>query len=474
MKKLFTYEWKLLTSDWAVGLLLLIFTLCAVFAIWNGAEWVKFQNDAIAGALAEESARIDSMKSLIPALDRGDLTIPAFLDPRDPGAAGRRIANRYAVLPPGPLAVVSVGQSDLYPFYLKISTDSREAILTAQEIENPLRLLTGKFDLAFVLIFLYPLLILALAYNIPASDKESGTLGLLLSNPVSLKRLVAVRFLLRFVVLTTGVAAIAVLGVLFSGTVSFTGESITKLALLLLFLVVYGALWFSIALFVVSFGRSSAANATVLAVVWLAVVIVLPTVFNLAAKTLYPVPSRVELIDAMRRASKEASEQGSILLAKYFEDHPELARGDSIDTRNFAAMRAVVNEEVERMIAPVLERYRSQLERQQLVIRALRFLSPAIVAQDIVNDIAGSGVDRYKHFLAQVEEYHEEWKDFFMPKILQKAQFREYEKLPEFLYEEEPLSVVTGRVISGAVLLGFPLTVFLLAGIRLFRKYIVV
>ncbi len=474
MNHIVKHEWKLLTSDSTVGLLLIIFALCTVFAIWNGALWVKFQNNATANVLSEETARIDSMKALIVALDRGEVTVLSYFDPRDPTAAGKRVANRYALMPPAPLAVVSVGQSDLYPFYLKISTDTREAILTAQEIENPLRLLTGKFDPAFILIFLFPLLILALTYNIPASDKESGTLGLLLSNPVSLKRLVTIRFLMRFAVLTIGVALITLLGILFSGTAPLDGESIAKLALLLFFIVVYSALWFSIVLFIVSFGRSSATNATVLAVVWLALVIVLPTLFNLAAKTLYPVPSRVELIDAMRQASKEASERGSVLLARYFEDHPDLAKGDSIDTRNVAAMRAVVNEEVERMIAPVLDRYRNQLEQQQSVIRALRVLSPAIVAQDVLNDIAGSGMDRYKHFLRQVEAFHNEWKEFFMPRIMQKVQFREYEKLPEFLYEEEPLSVAIGRVIGGVIKLALPAILLLVAAFQLYRRYTVV
>jgi ABC-2 type transport system permease protein len=126
------------------------------------------------------------------------------------------------------------------------------------------------------------------------------------------------------------------------------------------------------------------------------------------------------------------------------------------------------------MIAPVLERYRSQLERQQSVIHALRFLSPAIVAQDILNDIAGSGVDRYKHFLAQVKAYHEEWKRFFTPKILQKVLFREYETLPEFLYEEEPTSAIVKRVMGGAVLLGLPTILFLFAALRLYQHYRVI
>lgn len=94
------------------------------------------------------------------------------------------------LLPPGLLAPLAIGQSDLLPYYFKVSTDSRETIMASNEIENPNRLLAGRFDLALVLIFLYPLLILALTYNMLSVEQEQGTLALVLSQPVSLATLV--------------------------------------------------------------------------------------------------------------------------------------------------------------------------------------------------------------------------------------------------------------------------------------------
>jgi hypothetical protein len=42
-----------------------------------------------------------------------------------------------------------------------VTTDAKEDVTAGTELENPHRLLTGRFDVAFVLICLYPLLILA-------------------------------------------------------------------------------------------------------------------------------------------------------------------------------------------------------------------------------------------------------------------------------------------------------------------------
>ena len=73
--------------------------------------------------------------------------------------------------------------------------------MATTEIENPNRLLAGRFDLAFVIVFLYPLLILTLSYNMLSAEQEQGTLALTLSQPVSLRTLVSGKVLLRALVL---------------------------------------------------------------------------------------------------------------------------------------------------------------------------------------------------------------------------------------------------------------------------------
>jgi ABC-2 type transport system permease protein len=86
------------------------------------------------------------------------------------------------------------------------------------------------------------------------------------------------------------------------------------------------------------------------------------------------------MIQAMRVASDEANAEGSRLLAKYYEDHPELASGDTQQEMNdFNLVRVAVSGEVERRVRPVLDRYSEQLAGQQRLVEAARFLSPAIL-----------------------------------------------------------------------------------------------
>ena len=59
------------------------------------------------------------------------------------------------------------------------------------ELENPVNLMTGAFDIAFVVIFLLPIFILAISYDLLSSERERGTLAMILAHPISLKELMA-------------------------------------------------------------------------------------------------------------------------------------------------------------------------------------------------------------------------------------------------------------------------------------------
>jgi ABC-2 type transport system permease protein len=310
-------------------------------------------------------------------------------------------------------------------------------------------LLSGRFDLSFVLIYLYPLLILALSFNLISSEREQGTLAMALSQPVSLRKLVLGKTGLRAALVLLLSIAFLLMAIAL-GALPLSGEGAgARLGLWVVVLVAYTAFWFGLAIAVNALGRSSATNALSLATFWLALVVILPALVNLAATTLYPVPSRVEFINAMRTASNAASAEGSRLLAKYYEDHPELAPPEpNPDLNDFALRSIAVQEATERQIQPVLSRFDEPLARQQALVDRYSYLSPAILMQAALNDIAGTGAARYRHFKQQVEQYHQTWQQFFFPKAFQKVVLTasDYERMPRFQFQEEPGAAVAFRV----------------------------
>jgi ABC-2 type transport system permease protein len=474
-RRLLQHEWRTLRADSTVWLIGAVFASVIAYGMTNGVRWVTFQRGALTEAAAEEARRYDRMTTQIGDLRRTGGQVSPFADPRNPTTFGGRLGPRYAMLPPGPLAPLAIGQSDLLPYYFKVSTEARETIVAAAEIENPHRLLVGRFDVAFVLIFLYPLLILAVTYNMLSAEKEQGTLALALSQPVSLGTLVTGKVALRALLLIGIVVGFSILALLAGGASLTASGAGVRLALWVTAVAGYGALWFSLAVLVTSLGRPSAANATILATLWLVLVVMLPSLFNLLATTVYPVPSRVEMIQAVRVASDEATAAGSTLLARYYEDHPELATGGAEQAMNdFNVIRVAVDDDIARRVRPVVARYEDQIAGQQRLIERLRFLSPAVLMQDALNDIAGTGSPRHRHFLEQVDRFHTQWRGFFVPLIFQKARIDSVDAVPRFTYQEETTTAVAGRVLVSLLGLTLPAAVLCWLGLRRLHRYPVV
>jgi ABC-2 type transport system permease protein len=470
--RILRHEWRMLTSDATVWVAAAAFGIAIVYGVANGAGWVSFQRDALSSASKEEAERYSTHQVKIDDLQRTGGKVSPFQDPRGAANAGGRMGVRYAALPPAPLAPLAIGQSDLLPYYFKVSTDARENVVAATEIENPQRLLTGRFDLAFVLIYFYPILILALCYSMISAEQEQGTLALALSQPVPLRTLATGKILVRAAALLAVIVVCTLAALLLGGVDLGADGALVRLILWPLAVAAYGAVWFAIALLVASMGRGSASNATVLASTWLVLVVIVPALFNLAAQTLYPVPSRVEMVQAVRAASDDASAEGSALLARYYEDHPELASGDAAQAMtDFNVVRVAVNDEVERRVRPVIERYERQIAGQQRLVDALRFVSPAVLMQNALNDIAGTGVFRHQWFMAQVDAFHRAWRAHFTPLIVARTPVLAYEPLPRFAFEEEATGALTGRVLLSVLGLAVPAVVIGWVAIRRLARF---
>jgi len=463
------HEWRLLKADRTLAAVVTLLALLVGFSLYNGSSWVEFQRQTLDAAKAEQTKRISRLTQDLAAIEEGRMQPKSFQDPRSAGAIGGTSAAPYLAMPPAPLATLAIGQSDLYPYYFKLNLRSKQAILANDEIENPTNLLAGRFDLAFVLVYLFPLVVLALGYNMISAEREQGTLSLALSQPVTMAQLVTGKVLLRGGLLLGLVVAFTLVGALATG-VDVSSQTVwMRLGLWMVLMTLYTGFWFGLAILVNTYSTSSATNALSLAGAWLALVLVLPSIANLIATSVYPVPSRVEMVQAMRTAGKDAQSRGSMLLSKYMEDHPELMPAGEKPQVDFASVTYAVQIEVDKQVQPILDRFDKQVDKQQEFVDGFRFLSPAILAQSGINDLAGTSLGRYKHFSGQVDGFFETWKNYFLPKIFQKVKMRSAEiaQLPAYAYAEEPDSQILSRV--AVVLAGLAALTTIIFGIAYSR-----
>lgn len=433
LRSIIVNEWKTVSRNAALWSAAAILVVLVLVGARNGARAVAIQAERHAQLVAEEAQRLAETRERLRELARDNPPL-GRRDPRNAADVAATFGASYALLPPAPLTALSTGQSDLMPGYYKIGLDTNPALASAEELENPTNLLIGNLDVAFVLVFLCPLVILALSYDLLSADKERGALALALAQPVSLSTLVAGKVLARGAIIVGLIAALALAGALAAGVPMSAPGALSGLGAYFGVACIYALFWFSAAVFVNALGLRSSSNAVALAGVWVVLVLVAPSAVGIGASARYPIPSRIEMVQAMRVASRETSEEASRSMAGMFADHPEMAALGAIDMEDYQSRRVFLDEEVRRRIQPVVQRFEESVVEQQGVVERFKYISPAVLTLQGLNHVSGTSYERYRRFQSEVGLFVEEWREHFLPLIFAKQPFQEadLETLPRF------------------------------------------
>ena len=176
--RILRHELRTLLSDrtlWAAGLALV---LLSTYAVHVGERTVEGQREQVAAAQEEQVERYAELRDTMGEVHSGTTSLSPFQDPTRPYVTGRDRGRRYALLPPSPFQSSAVGQADLIPPAVPVTLDGADPRAAREEIENPVHLLSGPLDLAFVVIFLLPLLAIGISFDLLSREREAGTLAL--------------------------------------------------------------------------------------------------------------------------------------------------------------------------------------------------------------------------------------------------------------------------------------------------------
>ncbi len=436
---IFKYEWiALVRSRWVLSLSLLLLILC-LFAAHNGRQRVNDRRQNIAEAETSVEISDARMHALLDSLTAGQsVAAPSWQHPTLPAVVGNYYP-RVATMPPAPLALVATGQSDLFTHHVKPTLREEAMLLNFTELSSPVQLLFGSFDLSFVLIYLLPLIVIAFTFDLLSAEREQGSLRLLATQPLRLVGWLLQKSALRFVLLAFLLGVSLVLSLWING-VSLAENWNGGVSQLLALASGYLLFWFGLAFVVNLLGRSSAYNAIALLGCWVALVLLLPAVLNQTANTLYPVPSRARMINDLRVMKAEADREQDAIMAAYLRDHPELASlvaGGNASTDGYWQRYFAAQDVIKKRMKPLIGEYDLQLDRQQRWVQQLRLLSPALLLQDGLQEIAGTDSRHYRDYRRQVIDFAGQWQDFFLPLIFQDQQVDAavVAQLPEFQYQ---------------------------------------
>jgi ABC-type transport system involved in multi-copper enzyme maturation permease subunit len=321
--------------------------------------------------------------------------------------AGRARQNQpttfRAALPPLPSAVLSTGRADVLPqryayrggagerfspFERTVGIRMISGLFPERPTENPSGLVLGSFDLAFVVIYVFPVLVLSLNYNIVSDDRDSGVLALVLAQPVSFGRLLAAKAAVRAAGLVPLIAAPAIVVLAASGSAA-RADVVARIVIWMAVVEAYLSMWMALAVLVNTRGYPSSLNASILISTWLVVVVVVPAIVNLTARTLVSPESMFEFTVAERAASLDINPRIDAMRA---------ARPQPL----VAATRRALFED---RLTPLLIRLDAEERRQQRVSAMGSVLSPALLVQVVFDELAGTSLGRWRRFLSQLDSY---------------------------------------------------------------------
>lgn len=441
----FKYELKILLRSWWIQLISVLLLVLFVFAAFNGSNKIEKRIESISEA--QESVKISDkhMLSLLDSIENGMLVnVSRWKTPTSPIAVGNYYP-RVAAMSPNNMGFLAVGQSDIFTHYVMPRVSEDDFAFSFTEMTSPIQLLFGSFDLMFVVVYLLPLIIIAFSYNVLSEEKERGTLRLLASQPISIRKWVLQKLALRLFWMTVIIITVSI--IVFS---LYSKGSISNFLGFIGLVFCYMLFWFSLAFAINVSIANSAKNALSLLGLWIVFVLLIPSVISQSGDVFFPIPPRTEMISELREHKAEATKKQDEILDNYLRDHPEYAVNDSTQSRTFwhgyMASQKLIKDELQ----PLLSNYKDKLDKQQAYVSKFQWVSPAIITQRALGNMAGTTKQDYDNYQNQVYNFAEVWRNYFVPLLYNNKTFKKsmYRQLPRFIYKPSTDNQLFPAIVS--------------------------
>ncbi|PQJ72741.1 DUF3526 domain-containing protein [Polaribacter butkevichii] len=333
--------------------------------------------------------------------------------------------------PVNSLAGISIGQSDLNSHIQNVTILNLEGQKYDTDLVNPMRLHVGNLDISFLIIFLFPLIIISLNFNILSEEIENGTWKMIVIQGKSSFQYLLKKLSIRvFFVL-------AILGVLLLLTKIILDIPFSKGFLQIVIMsYLYVLFWYSICFFVILLRKSSNTNAIVLLSSWLILVVFLPVLVNNYVTNKYPVEEAFTMTIKQRdEYHKKWDTDKKETLDKFYAHYPQFSeyklQEEGFSWLWYYAMQQMGDDESKQERDAMY----NKIEKREKLSKNIAQFFPPLQVQLAMNDIANTSLTHQVNFLNATTKFHEEMRLQFYPKIFEnvpanKIDWKKYK--PEF------------------------------------------
>ena len=410
-----THEWRLLWRSRLALAGLLLLLILSTLAVGSGLSEVARQQETIARVSKLQQQEMAALQARLTYKgDAGTVAYYTFLGTWDE---------------PSDAAFLALGLRDAAPYVLRVRALALQAQLHEGEVFNPELALAGRFDFAFVLVYLAPLILIALLYDLVSGERHAGRLATLLALPGAGRSLWLRRSALR------AVLVFACLCLPMLGGALVSGMSAASCAVVLITLLAYVAFWTGVALIVATRGYSSIANATALMGCWAILTLLLPTIGNAVLAQSVPVPQGVELMLAQRQAvhgSWDLPREDT--MQQFFRTHPQWQNTAPLPAGFHWKWYFAFQQLGDESVAPQVAAYREGLLARQRWSERLGWLVPGVGVQAILHRTAASDLLAQLDYQDAIAAFHARLRTYYYPYLFNEARFgtEDFARLPRF------------------------------------------
>ena len=380
-----------------------LFVVAIVYGCQNGFDLFKTHNKEILSINEGNDRSIEEMVLLYGGIEKGTEEKPR----RDPTIPYWAVWNTpsYVFKHPSPMMVFSMGQSEQYGYYKRITNWSTtyDSDLS-EEIANPERLAIGTLDFNFVFTYLAPILIIILLFNIGGLEKDLNFQNLIYLNNHSKEWWLFARFLFYYIFIVIVIFLFTTLYALFTGVYQ---EHSLQFMNFLLFVLLYMIMWFTIFYFINTSGGGSTNQALKMITVWLVLCIIIPGSLHQVTSLKYPTNYMTDYLDVSRDKSNAIFElPEDTLKIKLLDAFPNLE--NTIHASDTIINRAIVNRSISGLVnilnKKVSESIESSSENKNEFIKSFSKLNPVTFFQNKMNSITKTDYYAYRDYRQQIQE----------------------------------------------------------------------
>ena len=405
-------EAKFIASDRAVLIWVLVVLGLSTLSVSFGLAEVKHQHASIQRLI--EADRQDRIATVPRLYDWGSAAYYNFHLTYDP---------------PSDFAFAAMGQRDFQPWKHRIRMLALEGQIYERDVGNPVVALIGRFDFAFLVAFILPLVFIMLLYDLKASERTAGRQALLEATAGNASSF----WFSRTSVRAGAIFFSVIIPLIIAGLVAGTAASVLVWAILFVFL--YCAFWSLLCYFFSLWHKPGSLILFTLIGIWFCTAVIVPAGARLTIDKLVPIPSGAEILMLQRETVNDAWDLSrEATMNPFFKRHSEWSDYQPVESsfewQWYYAFQQVGDQKTEQLSKAYRE---GKLRRDRMANWVAFFTLPSLLERSL-QSLAKTDLNSSIAYEEKVRAYHADLRAFYYPKFFRHVPFdkSELENLPSF------------------------------------------